>query len=195
MLPTLSAVAYEENGTVLRFSVDSGEKRPVIYRALLHYAPALEALTEDTLLDRDTLAALEEANAHYTATVRALRLLAAGDQSALGLARKLRERGVEKELAVSVAADMKAKGYIREGRQAYRLAVTRANIKLWGRRRITADLISKGYPAATVRAAIIKAEEDGEIDFSALALRLCEEKLGENPDRDEKKKLLWKHGF
>lgn len=195
MSPTLLKTAYEENGTVLRLSVDTGGKYPTTYRALLYHAPALETLTEDTVLDSAMLATLEEANAHYAATVRALRLLAAGDQSALGLARKLRERGVDKALATTVAADMKEQGYIREGRQAYRLAVIRANAKLWGRRRITADLVAKGYPAATVRLAIAKAEEDGEIDFAALSHRLCEEKLGENPDRDEKRKLLWKHGF
>lgn len=195
MSPTLQKIAYEENGTVLRLSVDTGDRYPTTYRALLYHAPALETLSEDTLLDKETLATLEEANAHYAATVRALRLLAAGDQSVAHLARKLRERGVERALSARVAADMKEQGYIREGRQAYRLAILRANTKLWGRRRITADLVNRGYPVATVRAAILKAEEEGEIDFAALAHRLCEEKLGENPDRDEKKKLLWKHGF
>ena len=195
MSPTLLKIAHEENGRVLRFAVDCGEKTPKIYRALLAGAPALEALTPDTVLDADTLAALADADARYTATVKALRLLANSDHSARALARKLHERGIEREMAESVAAEMRESGYIREKDQAYRLAVTRANKKCWGPRRILADLVNKGYPASTVRKAIAQAEEEGDVDFEEIKARLFAEKLPETATGEDKRKLLWKQGF
>ena len=47
----------------------------------------------------------------------------------------------------------------------------------------------------TRRAAIRRAEEEGEIDFPAIAASLVADKLGEEYDEEEKRRLLYKHGF
>ena len=195
MTPKLLKTAYEENGSVLRLSVDVGERRPHVYRALLSHAPALETLTEDTFLDEDALRTLEQENTYCDATAKALRLLAGSDHSVRALTRKLCERGVDREVAATVAGEMRDLGYIREESQAARLVVTRAHAKLWGPRRLIPDLVSKGYPPATVRAAILQAEEEGDLDFAAIRARLLESKLDGQATAEDRKKLLYKHGF
>ena len=122
-------------------------------------------------------------------------MLAYSDNSEKALARKLRARGVTEEAAAAAVREMRERGYIREDEQAYRLVLSEANGKLRGPRRILAVLVAKGYAVGTVRAAIRRAEEEGEVDFEELAARVISRRLGDGAGEEEKKKLLWKQGF
>lgn len=197
MPATLKKIAYEDSGAVLRLSLDLGTARPLTLRILAEDGDTdtVTALSPGRELSDATLAALRAAADRYEAHLRALRALAYTDHSARALTRKLREKGSPPAAAQAAVDAMLARGYIREDEQAYRLAVARANRKCHGPRRVLATLLEKGYPPDTARAAIRRAVEEGEIDFPALAARLVEEKLGADPDREEKRKLLYKHGF
>lgn len=198
MPPILDKIRTAESGTLLYLTVkqegDIGA-RAHTYRLSLDRYRSLGEPPVGTPLDDDQIATLAEADEIVEATARALRLLSYGDNSANALLRKLRDRGVKREAAEAAVATMLSRGYIREDAQLDRLVSTYANAKHWGRRRILAALAAKGYAPDAVRAAITRAEEAGEIDFAALAATLVEEQLGTAATREEKKKLLWKHGF
>lgn len=198
MPPILDKIRYSESGSLLYLTVrregDVGV-RAHTYRVSPDRYRSLGEPPVGAPLDDAQLTALAEADEIVEATARALRLLSYGDNSANALLRKLRDRGVKREAAETAVATMLSRGYIREDEQLARLVTTYANAKLWGRRRILAALASKGYTPDAIRAAITRAEETGEIDFAALAEALIEDRLGQSPSREEKKKLLWKHGF
>ncbi len=192
------SLPHEDGSITLRITPldEEGEPLPPV-RYTLSGAKyrALSAPAAGTHLSPEAFSLLEEAAAEEAATRRAVRLLSFGDQSPRALTRKLRERGIEREAAEGAVARMIARGYIREDEQAYRLAVTAANRKQWGSRRILAYLVNKGYSPDTVRAAIRRAEDEGEIDFAAIRETLLSEKLPENATADDRRKLLYKHGF
>lgn len=144
----------------------------------------------------ETLAALGLAEGEVRAINRAESLLAYGDNSANGLCRKLRRCGYSQQSAEAAVGRMLQKGYIREEEQAYRLVLRDANSKLWGPRRILADLLQKGYPAALSRQAIAQAQENGEVDFAACRKALLKKKCkGEEPDFSIKKRILYQYGY
>ena len=147
------------------------------------------------LLDDEGLSFLAEKEGEGQALKKAVSLLSYGDNSATGLYRKLRRHGYNRESAEAAVGRMVEKGYIREEEQAYRLAVSCATHKLWGRRRILSALREKGYAAALVGRVIDRAEEDGEIDFAANAAALVLRRLGEHPDPNERRALLYRYGY
>lgn len=156
---------------------------------------ALGAPVPGAALTDEELDFLRECEGKIGATAKAVELLSYGDNSANGLCRKLRNHGYTRQAAEDAVARMIGKGYLNEPEQARHYAVTAANRKHWGRRRIAAGLAAKGYNLTTVFAAIDAAEQDGEIDFRALAAELVQETLGENPEPTERRKLLQKYGF
>ncbi len=149
----------------------------------------------DDLLDDEGLSLLAEKEGEGQALKKAVNLLSYGDNSAAGLYRKLRRHGYNRESAETAVGRMVEKGYIREEEQAYRLAVSCATHKLWGRRRILSALREKGYAAALVGKAIDRAVEEGEIDFAANAEALVLRRLGEHPDPNERRTLLYRYGY
>ncbi len=155
----------------------------------------LGAPIRGALLSGEAFALLSSAATEEAAVGRAVRLLSFGDQSPRALERKLRERGFGREESEAAVARMIARGYIREDEQAYRLAVRAATGKLWGARRILAYLVGRGYTANAVRAAIAAAEEAGDIDFEEIRKTLLSEKLPPDATGEDRRKLLYKHGF
>ncbi len=73
-----------------------------------------------------------------------LRSLAAGTGSRLQLMQKLCQKGVARDVAEEAVAALCEKGYLNERESA--LAAAESDLrKLWGDRRILADLRAKGY--------------------------------------------------
>ncbi len=143
----------------------------------------------------EALIAFREAEGQMKATAKAVHLLSYGDNSAKGLFRKLRAHGYTREDAEAAVARMMEAGYIREEEQAYRLAVTCANTKLWGPRRITAYLRERGYGGETARLAIARATEEGEIDFAENKQELLRKKVPDGATPQEKRGLLYRYGY
>ncbi|MBQ9801932.1 MAG: RecX family transcriptional regulator [Clostridia bacterium] len=78
-----------------------------------------------------------------------LRLLAAGGGSRRQLLQKMRGRGAKSEDATAAIGFLAARGYLDEEREAVR-AAERDLAKLWGDKRILADLRAKGYDDAAI---------------------------------------------
>lgn len=191
------SLAFSEGGGV-RVTVKSaalpGRARGAFRLTAEEYAelgspPARAMLSDDGMA---FLSACEERRAAYE---RAVRILACGDNSAMGLYRKLRARGCPKSAAEAAVQEVMARGYLREEEQAYRIAVREANGKCRGPRRILAALSEKGYPAALCRRVLARAEACGDIDFAALRARLLSEKLPADAPPEKKWALLRQSGF
>ncbi len=189
---------------VLRISApdDSGMRHLTLqgedgecHRALRVSAEAFAArgeLSAGDTLDTDTVEELAALEGHLAAAERAVRVLAAGDNSRLMLYRKLRAKGYGREAAEAAVTEMVSRGYLREDEAAYRYAVRVANGKLFGRRRVIGALLTRGYSVAVAERAVGQAVSDGEIDFPTLRRELL---LRADGDEERSRALLYKHGF
>lgn len=146
-------------------------------------------------LSDEQLSLVAEGEIALRALSHALRLLAFGDNSARALTRKLREKGHPREAAEAAVAQMIERGYLCEQAQAARFAARAVRQKHWGRRRVLAALVQKGYAPALARRAIETAEADGEVDFAAARSALLEEKLPADATVEERRALLYRYGY
>lgn len=147
-----------------------------------------------TPLDEETeekIRAFSEAHAAYSA---ALRILSFGDNNQRALSQKLKKRGFSQASTNAVIETMQKRGYINEKDQAYRLCVHAANRKLWGPRKILLTLLGKGYSQATVKEALLRATEAGEIDFTETRRALLKKKCRET-DPHRIRAFLYRYGF
>ena len=112
-------------------------------------------------IDPETVSLLQKEHEVCGAVTYGLRALAAADLSAGMLVHRLRLRGVPAAAAKEAAQELAERGYLNEKRAA--LGETERGIfKLWGDRRILAELASKGFGQAALDAAAERlAEEDG----------------------------------
>lgn len=131
----------------------------------------------------------------YRARKKALSLLTLADNNEKTLIRKLTAAGFSRDIAEDVTREMVSFGYIRERDQLERLILSEANIKLSGPLKIIPKLAAKGYSQSDIRSVIAELSDRGDLDFFANAARLVEKRLGESPDAEEKKKLLYKSGY
>ena len=125
---------------------------------------------------------------------KALSLLSYTDNNSRTLVQKLVRAGFKREIAEETAKDMVALGYIDERRQLERLIAAEAD-KLRGPGRIIPKLAAKGYATSDIKEVMHELCDRGEVDFSALAKQLLDKKLPEGAVPEERKKLLYKHGF
>lgn len=136
-------------------------------------------------LDEATLSHLRHEDALCAALDKALRSLAFGAGSRAGLIRKLCAKGVSATVAGEAADELIRRGYVEERESAVRDA-ERGMEKLWGDKRILADLRAKGYGEDALREAHARVlREDG----AARCRRLIEKRYaamltrGESPQR------------
>lgn len=143
--------------------------------------PEKGALTEEQY-DR-----LEEASALYAAVRCGERLLAYGANSVQMLTRKLVQHGFGKEVAGAAARLLSERGILDESSDVRR-EVERCVRKLWGSKRITAHLWSRGYGAEQL------ADWDalyGDIDFPAQCALLIVKHFGGVPeDADARRRMV-----
>ena len=145
------------------------------------------------LLEGETLDTLRDAHKKTSALLAAERSLAVSFKSARALYRHLRGKGHAHADALAAVKHAEEKGWIREDTQLALLVVQCAEKKLWGRHRLLAYLMSKGYDRTAIEKAIDSAVQEGSLDFSHLRERLIEKKTPQT--QDELKKLLYLHGF
>ena len=151
-------------------------------------------IVNGSLLSEEDIVALSEEDTLYRIRKKALSILAYGDNSKRQLCDKLVRAGFAQGLAIAVSKEMEDCGYINEKRILERLIQTEVNVKCLGRGRIIPKLAAKGYKRSVIEEVIEILTLSGEIDFSLAKARLIEKRLGEDPDENEVKQLLYKYG-
>lgn len=138
---------------------------------------------------------LEEASVLCSALRSGEHLLSYGANSAQMLTRKLMQRGFSKEVASLAVERLCTMGLINE-RQDLRREVEKCLRKLWGAKRISAHLWSRGFDQEVIRELPALLEE---VDFPANCAIYIRKHYGEVPDApNEKKKMvaaLYRYGY
>ena len=158
---------------LLQLEVTENGERSCESLALL--SARLSRLPQVGEIDKDTLEELRREAAICAAIGAGLRSLGANGCSAKHLIQKLRMRGCDADVAAEAVAELSEKGYLREEEGALREA-ERGIAKLWGDRRILADLSAKGYTGAALKYAAARLRtEDGAARCAALMRkrRIC----------------------
>lgn len=139
------------------------------------------------VIDQTAFDEISEASELCLAVRRGMNILGYGAVSKKVLTKKLILRGVARESASGAAEMLERMGYINESEDAARFA-ERGLRKYWGLRRISSELISKGYEHSALRSAIESLEG---VDFSALCEEYIHKKYRALPDTPEGRKKLY----
>ena len=116
-----------------------------------------------------------------------LRSLGANGCSARHLVQKLRMRGFEGDVASEAVAELAEKGYLKEEQGALR-EVEKGLAKLWGDRRILADLQAKGYTGSSLKYAQARLRaEDGA---ARCAMLMRKRRMKPSADEAELRRML-----
>jgi SOS response regulatory protein OraA/RecX len=141
----------------------------------------LRSLPQKGAIDGETVALLRREHMLAAALATGLRSLAAGGGSCVQLQQKLCHKGVARDVVREAVQVLCEKGYLDERESA--LAAAESDLrKLWGDRRILADLRAKGYGEEAISAAReLLAQKDGV----ARLVRLLQKRRidAENPDK------------
>lgn len=156
--------------------------------------PALCDLRVGDSLDGELCSLLKLSDEEYRARKKTLSLLSFSDNNERTLKRKLTAHGISRAVADQVSEEMVSLGYINELRQLERLVLSDA-AKLYGPSKIYARLVSKGYSPSDVKQVILSLSESGEVDFKSYARRLIDKKYPDGPTDEERRALLYKHGY
>jgi SOS response regulatory protein OraA/RecX len=148
----------------------------------------------DDIIDEEALSRIAFADELMRARRKALVVLSYGDNSEKNLRLKLLRSGARAAIADEVAREMVSLGYVNDKRQIEDLAL-KYSTSLFGRRKIVAKLLEKGYAREDVNAALTALSKDGRIDFKKNAALLIEKKLTPPYTREDVKKLLYKNGY
>jgi SOS response regulatory protein OraA/RecX len=141
----------------------------------------MPSVPQKGVVDGETLVFLRREHALCAALATALRSLASGGGSRLQLQQKLCAKGVARDVAKDAVQILCEKGYLDERENA--LAAAESDLrKLWGDRRILADLRAKGYGEEAISAA---RELLAQKDSVARLVRLLQKRRmdAENPDK------------
>ena len=132
-------------------------------------------------IDADTYELLRREHALCAALATGLRSLSAGGGSCLQLRQKLCGKGVSRDIAEEAVRELCEKGCLDE--RAGALSCAQSGLrKLWGDRRILADLRAKGYGEEALLAAQERLREE---DGTARLVRLLQKRRfdAENPEK------------
>ncbi|MBE6656446.1 MAG: hypothetical protein E7609_06245 [Ruminococcaceae bacterium] len=194
MKASIERVQAVRSGTemLLTVTVASPFPRTHTYRIpadkyLLAGSPA-----EGEVLDGDTLALLTAEEDVRLAYARAVKILAAGDNTRHALIRKLSERGFSRECAAAAVERLEKEGYIREEELLLRQLGIYAK-RRWGPKKFLPNLIEKGFARADIERALVRAKAEGIYDTDEVKACLLSELPSE--DASQKRAWLYKHGF
>ena len=125
---------------MIRVESESGKRDEAlsVFTARLYATPRLGALSEEEYLF------FARESEMTKAMDMGLRFLGAGSASCLQLMTKMRQRGIKKEVAEAAVEALLARGCLFEQEGAFTEA-QKGLKKLWGDRRILADVRAKGY--------------------------------------------------
>lgn len=195
MIKSLLSVKEEADGSLrLTFLLDGEKKkRKAVTVSRADYAEAGSPTAGDEIHKDDLLILLRQ-SARTEALDRALMILGASDNSAAALYKKLVLRGFSRDAAVYAVESLISRGYLSDREQLSRYVPELAARKKYGKRRLIAELVKKGFRRADIEEAITNAVARGEVDFSDLREQLLAS-LSPDTAPEEKRALLYKHGF
>lgn len=153
----------------------------------LLFKPSLwleEGLQAGDVLDEESMEHLSATAQFCQAIARAEGLLASTDYSRTRLIYRLMRYGFDRSVCERAADYMIEKGYIREMEQAPRIARFYCKNKHWGKKRIAAELMGRGYCHDAVMCAL---NSLSDAEYLASLLQLIEKKYP-NPCEDERER-------
>ena len=175
---TVRSLRAQNDGAevLVQVLLESGEHReqkslPLTMEQYCDLKPARGIISEETY-ER-----LEEASQLCGALRSGENLLSYGANSVQMLARKLVQRGFSREIAMAAAQRLQEMGLIDEERDLRR-EIEKCTRKLWGSRRISAHLWSRGFSTESLSDL---SDLLDEIDFKANCAALIRKKYGEIP--------------
>ncbi len=115
----------------------------------------------------------------FSALKRGISVLSFGSCSEKALIAKLISKGFDREIAAEAAGELVSRGLLDAKSDAYR-EVQKQVAKLWGEKRIVAELYAKGYSQETISGAMSALAEDG-VDYIENCRALINKKYGELP--------------
>lgn len=113
------------------------------------------------------------------AVARAMGILSSSDHSRGKLIHRLMKYGFDRDTASAAADYAVDHGYIKEGEQTMRIAAFYARTKHWGKKRIAAELIGRGYCKDAVITAVDSVSEE---DYFRALMTLVGKKYPEKTD-------------
>ncbi len=185
------SVRAAEGGARLILCVQSTCAGEVSRETLTLFASRLKCLPQKGAIDADALGFLRREHALCAALATGLRSLSASGGSRIQLRQKLCTKGVARDVAEEAVAQLCKKGYLDEQKSA--LAAAESDLrKLWGDRRILADLRAKGYGE---EALLTVCERLHEEDGVARLVRLLQKRRFDAGDPDKLVAALMRYGY
>ena len=185
------SVRAADSGARLILQLESDLDGEVCRESLTVLTSRMKSVPQKGIVDAETSALLHREHALCAALSIALHSLAAGGCSCLQLRRKLCAKGVARDVAEDAVRSLCETGYVRERESA--LAAAESDLrKLWGDRRILADLRAKGYDGEALLAVReLLASKDG----AARCARLLEKRRFDTSDTDKLIAALMRYGY
>lgn len=194
MKATIDAVQAVRSGEeiLLTVTVHAPASRTHVYRVTKEQYAEAGSPSMGEIFALEELAPLLGDEDDHLAYARAVKILAAGDNTKRNLTRKLTERGFLRESAERAVARLESEGYIREAELLERQLGIYAK-RLWGPKKFLPNLIEKGFSRADVITALEKAKASGLYDTEAIKAEI----LADLPEGDTaaRRARLYKHGF
>lgn len=192
----VSLSARGESGIAVCFELSDGEHRQRETFTVDSRAVADLSLKVG-ICDRELFDKVSYESLVYNAVKRGANILGYGACSEKMLVRKLGSKGIKPEIAKKAAEELVRRGYMNPQADAAREA-QKCALKLWGRKRIAAELFHKGYSDENVRSALYSLEDEG-VDFDDLCAERIRNSVDEIPtDPAKRQKLiasLQRYGF
>lgn len=133
--------------------------------------------------ENDELDIQDENEAYKKALKTSLNILARSDNTEKALRQKLLARGYSDSIISKVIEYLEGKGYINESRMMLHAVEYMANVKLYGKARISVELRRKGYSSDIIGQLDYSCDELSDIDFKANCIKLYIKKGGRSDQK------------
>ena len=185
------SVRAADGGARLILQTESEVGGEVCRESLTVLSSRMKNVPQKGSCDEDALLFLRREHALCAALATGLRSLAAGGCSCVQLRQKLCQKGVARDVAEDTVQVLCEKGYLNERESA--LAAAECDLrKLWGDRRIMADLRAKGYGDESLLAVSELLESK---DGAARCARLLEKRRFDTESTDKLVAALMRYGY
>lgn len=153
----ITAIIKNIAGVSVRAETEEGERLEFLITEDSFRELGLE---EGAILSEEEFSVLETEADFCRAAARAVKILSYSSHSKAALVRKLRGFGFDGEVAVRAADAVTEKGLLDELHQAEHLTDYYLRHKYWGKKRIAAELMSRGYGKDAIVGALSQVDED-----------------------------------
>jgi len=182
-------LARGESGAEVCFELCGGDGQIELKKLLISAAQLANLRLSVGEANEEIFDAVEREARLYEAVRRAARSLEYGSCSKKTLCIKLRRAGFDTEISAEAVEFLAARGLLDDYSNACREA-EKCEKKLWGRKRIEAELLKKGYGGDSVRGALDYLDGVG-VDYVANCKRLVGQKLRHGTSDAETLKKLY----